>query len=574
MRLPFVRGCARHALAAKGGLRHAKGGQAARAMAEDATAHAITLTPEEKKLFDTLLAVCEHASLKTTMRAAGGWVRDKLLGKASKDIDIALDDMLGREFAEHINGYLRACDLPVHHIAVIASNPEQSKHLETAAVKVEGIDIDLVNLRAEDYTEDSRIPTMKFGTPLEDAMRRDLTINALFYNLATNAVEDYTGMGLADLDAGFIRTPLAPKETLLDDPLRALRAVRFAARYGFDLDPLLVEAMASHDVQTALLTKVSRERVGVEVNGMLKGGPEVFARAMRCMHDAQLIPAVFETSAVPQEARSAYAECARAHVEAATGALAVEPTLLHGKDDASAADPSGPEALDVRQAEHARLLMLASALMPLRTCTEHGVLEGSKRKKARPQAASRGVLLNSMKLRTKDADSVSTLEAQSIKLHAHLADLTRAAGAPDDQAARALVPDDAIESVGWAIKAAGEAWRVSIVLACIAGESDSPLADDVPVLSAPREAAAVAAAAAAAIRGVEGLGLASCFSWKPLLAGPAMMAELGLSKPGPEVGAAQKAATGWQFRHPDGTAAACAEWVRSTYAPSLARGAS
>jgi tRNA nucleotidyltransferase (CCA-adding enzyme) len=96
--------------------------------------------------------------------------------------------------------------------------------------------IDLVNLRKEEYALDSRIPTVAFGTPLEDALRRDLTINALFYNINTGQVEDYTEHGIEDLKAGRIRTPLNPEQTFKDDPLRILRVFRFAARYNFSCD--------------------------------------------------------------------------------------------------------------------------------------------------------------------------------------------------------------------------------------------------------------------------------------------------------------------------------------------------
>lgn len=83
-------------------------------------------------------------------------------------------------------------------------------------MKVRGHWIDLVNLRSEEYVQHSRIPSMTFGTPEQDAMRRDFTINALFYNINTSSVEDLTGRGITDLQAGVIRTPLPPKETLLD----------------------------------------------------------------------------------------------------------------------------------------------------------------------------------------------------------------------------------------------------------------------------------------------------------------------------------------------------------------------
>ncbi|KAL6784341.1 hypothetical protein ACKKBG_A05770 [Auxenochlorella protothecoides x Auxenochlorella symbiontica] len=208
----------------------------------------LELTPEEQQLFDTLLAASKQAGFPTTLRCAGGWVRDKLMGRASDDIDVALDDALGSAFAEAVNGYLAGQGQGVHSVAVIAANPGQSKHLETARMRVNGLWLDLVNLRCEEYAAGSRIPAMRFGTPRQDAERRDFTINALFYNINSGEVEDLTGRGLADLEAGVIRTPLPPRQTLLDDPLRALRAVRFAARFGFELEESLVQATAHPEV--------------------------------------------------------------------------------------------------------------------------------------------------------------------------------------------------------------------------------------------------------------------------------------------------------------------------------------
>lgn len=80
---------------------------------------------------------------------------------------------------------------PVHNIGVIKINPDQSKHLETATFKIHGVDIDANNLRTEVYSSCSRIPVTVLGTPREDAMRRDFTINAMFYNIKTKQIEDY-----------------------------------------------------------------------------------------------------------------------------------------------------------------------------------------------------------------------------------------------------------------------------------------------------------------------------------------------------------------------------------------------
>lgn len=116
---------------------------------------------------------------------------------------------MGFAFAEHLRDFAARKGIQAGTISKITQNPDQSKHLETATLKIFGMDIDLVNLRSEEYAENSRIPTevvsygispsilllmanKAFGTPLQDALRRDITINALFYNVHTGEVEDFT----------------------------------------------------------------------------------------------------------------------------------------------------------------------------------------------------------------------------------------------------------------------------------------------------------------------------------------------------------------------------------------------
>ena len=237
----------------------------------------VHLTKKESKIFDIVVNSIKLNGQTTIARVAGGWVRDKMLNKESDDIDIALDNQSGVEFAQGINNYLQSIGEEVRTLCVIQANPDQSKHLETANIRVFGCDIDCVNLRAETYTETSRIPEMRFGTAIEDALRRDFTINSLFYNLITKQIEDFTGNGINDLHSGIIRTPLPPLTTFTDDPLRVLRAIRFASRYIFTLDNELAITASSSQIISALKFKVSRERVLNEFMGMLnpKGHPYV-----------------------------------------------------------------------------------------------------------------------------------------------------------------------------------------------------------------------------------------------------------------------------------------------------------
>jgi tRNA nucleotidyltransferase (CCA-adding enzyme) len=121
------------------------------------------------------------------------------------------------------------------------------------------------------FVDNIRCAAQKFGTPSEDAQRRDATINALFYNVHTRLVEDHTSRGVSDLQEGVIRTPLAPFQTLLDDPLRMLRYIRSASRFGFTLDEGIAEAVKDKRIRDSFQAKISRERVGVEILKMLKG---------------------------------------------------------------------------------------------------------------------------------------------------------------------------------------------------------------------------------------------------------------------------------------------------------------
>jgi len=257
----------------------------------------IQLTDREKDLFAVLLGCVKHNNKNTTLRVAGGWVRDKLLMQQSVDIDIALDDQTGTEFANSLNDYLKYLNMETRTICVIQANPDQSKHLETANVRVMGYEIDCVNLRAETYT-DSRIPEIRNGTAHEDALRRDFTINALFYNLNTEQVEDFTEQGIPDLQKGLIRTPISPHITFQDDPLRILRAIRFASRFNFTLDAELVEAAQSPAIQQALNEKVSRERVYKECEGCMSKGNSRPYLAFHYMHRLNLLGSILPVESV------------------------------------------------------------------------------------------------------------------------------------------------------------------------------------------------------------------------------------------------------------------------------------
>lgn len=271
------------------------------------------LTENEANIRQLLLDTADHIAksknAKPILRFAGGWVRDKLLGSTSKDIDVAIDSITGEDFGLALKAFVSNPEAKtrytalengkniVGNLALIAANPDKSKHLATATVRVFGLDVDFVNLRKETYAANSRTPQMEFGTAQEDAMRRDSTINALFYNIHTSEVEDFTGRGLTDMERKIIKTPLPALQTFRDDPLRVLRHIRFASRLGFHIDYEDERAIRDPSIQDEFKLrvtrdvkgseigkktkgqagkretelKISRERVGIEVEKMLKG---------------------------------------------------------------------------------------------------------------------------------------------------------------------------------------------------------------------------------------------------------------------------------------------------------------
>ncbi|KAK3943911.1 putative tRNA nucleotidyltransferase [Diplogelasinospora grovesii] len=156
-----------------------------------------------------------------------------------RDLDhgwLALSKVTGREFGKFLESFSaepeieskyrqKAADLGIPgsrftRFHIMERNAGMSKKLETAGGKLFGLDIDLVNLRKEVYDGQSRTPEMEFGTPEEDAFRRDATVNSIFFHLEKQEIVDLTGRGLKDLDARIMTTPLDPRQTFMDDPLR------------------------------------------------------------------------------------------------------------------------------------------------------------------------------------------------------------------------------------------------------------------------------------------------------------------------------------------------------------------
>ncbi|GIV08741.1 MAG: CCA tRNA nucleotidyltransferase [Fimbriimonadales bacterium] len=190
------------------------------------------------------------------MYLVGGYVRDKLLGRPlPSDVDLVLEG----------NALELAQFLYEHGIA--EHRPVTYPRFGTAMVHVAGAPIELVTARSESYHNQSRKPNeVRPATLYEDALRRDFTVNTLLENLHTGEILDPLGTGIADLEAKVLRTPRDPHETFYEDPLRMLRAVRFAAQLGFTIDPSVYQAILE---QAERLAIVSIERIQAEFTRLM-----------------------------------------------------------------------------------------------------------------------------------------------------------------------------------------------------------------------------------------------------------------------------------------------------------------
>jgi poly(A) polymerase len=179
-----------------------------------------------------LLRLLKRAAADRGLKAlvVGGYVRDHLLGRTQPDLDVVVEEGGARELAE------RFAELAG------AGRPVVFERYGTAQVTLPGRLVEFVSARSESYASDSRKPDVRPATLEEDLRRRDFTINTLLMDF-DGTIQDRLGMARADLEAHILRTPADPVQTFSDDPLRMLRAVRFAAQLGFELAPDLLPAM-------------------------------------------------------------------------------------------------------------------------------------------------------------------------------------------------------------------------------------------------------------------------------------------------------------------------------------------
>lgn len=186
----------------------------------------------------------------------GGFVRDKLLGRPTKDMDVVtVGDGIALAHAT------AALFQPVPPVAFF-------KNFGTAQIRVDDREIEFVGARTESYRAESRNPEVAPGTLQDDQRRRDFTINALAIYLHPDhfgeLIDPFHGM--ADLERKIIQTPLAPAQTFSDDPLRMLRAVRFAAQLDFRIAPATFDGITA---QASRIRIISQERITDELNKIL-----------------------------------------------------------------------------------------------------------------------------------------------------------------------------------------------------------------------------------------------------------------------------------------------------------------
>jgi poly(A) polymerase len=205
-------------------------------------------------IFNTIAACADELGVDAYV--IGGFVRDIYLGRESKDIDVVTIGK-GIELAESLHKKLGE----EAHLSIF-------KNFGTAQVKFNDLEIEFVGARRESYNRDSRKPIVEDGTLEDDQNRRDFTINALAIGLNSSnfgkLLDPFNGIG--DIENKIIRTPLEPEITYSDDPLRMMRAIRFATQLNFTIETGSLEAISKNRNRMEI---VSKERIADELNKII-----------------------------------------------------------------------------------------------------------------------------------------------------------------------------------------------------------------------------------------------------------------------------------------------------------------
>ncbi len=234
------------------------------------------IKPEERAIFQLVSRVAEELGYPTYV--VGGYVRDRLLARHSKDMDIVCVGS-GIELAERIADNL----FPRPKVTVYS-------RFGTAMFVYKDMEIEFVGARRESYRKNSRKPQVEDGTLEDDQNRRDLTINALAvslneYNFGM-IVDPFNGLG--DLERRILRTPLEPGRTFSDDPLRMMRAIRFASQLHFEIDPKTFKSIKNNRHRIKI---ISQERITTELEKILMS--EKPSVGFKLLFDSGLLELIF-----------------------------------------------------------------------------------------------------------------------------------------------------------------------------------------------------------------------------------------------------------------------------------------
>jgi poly(A) polymerase len=227
------------------------------------------------------------ANLNVDAYVIGGWVRDNILQRNNKkDVDILAVRKPNITYPENA-GILLAKAVA----KALKSNVNVFKNYGTAQVVINDLELEFVGARKESYSRDSRNPIVEEGTLTDDQQRRDFTINAMAYSLCTanygELIDPFNGV--ADLQNKIIRTPLAPAITYSDDPLRMMRAVRFAAQLGFSIEAQSLQAITDNAERLSI---ISQERITDELNKIISS--KVPSVGFKLLFDTKLLHQFFK----------------------------------------------------------------------------------------------------------------------------------------------------------------------------------------------------------------------------------------------------------------------------------------
>jgi poly(A) polymerase len=233
--------------------------------------------PFVKDTLEILREATRETRYEGKLYLVGGYVRDKLLGEHATpdDIDLVLED-----------DALEAARF-LWKKRVTDHAPVEYGQFGTTQVEIHDVKVELVTAREETYRQGSRKPIVTPGTLATDALRRDFTVNTFLENLHTGEISDPTGQGYADLEAKILRTPLDANITFQDDPLRMLRACRFAAKLGFAILPETYAAIKENAFRLSPEHGISFERIHDELNKTLLA-PGV-SRGLELMRESGLM---------------------------------------------------------------------------------------------------------------------------------------------------------------------------------------------------------------------------------------------------------------------------------------------